>query len=475
MTLNSSALPPMVSGALPVLGHAVEFNKDRHRVLWRGYKEHGSIFMVDFGISKTVVLVGPEYNKAFFEDTDTKLSLDKAYVFLKSLFGEVGLTAPVEIYNNQRPVLYEPFGRQKMLRYTNIIQQTVQEWLDGLGKEGEMDITEEMSNVTQHVAGRTFLGKEFYDSVGEEFWKEYETLGKALDPILPPNLPIPKFIKRDIAKKKMYNTLAPIIKERRNKSKKYDDFLQDLVDKPMADGTFMDDDAIVKLILALMFAGHETTAGQGAWSIIQLLQNPDYLLQVKEEIANHVPYGITFDSNSLANLEKILWAVEETSRIYPAADILIRMTNEEYQIGGYTLPKDMPIMTSAMVSHFLPEFFENPHTYDPTRFGPERNEKNQHRYSTIGFGGSTHKCAGMNFAYNEMIMITALLFQQFDLELLTEDTKIVTGLGACKPCPAYIRYKRKPAEELVGQETLKEAIAGACPHLTKLAKEDKQN
>ncbi len=469
---TSSSLPPTVSGGVPIFGHLLEFHKDRQKVLRQGYAEHGSMFTVDIGFAKLVVMIGAEYHQAFFEDTDTKLSISKAYGFLKSLFGEIALTASTDVYTNQRPVVYEPLRRKKILRYINNMQGAIQEWLDGLGKEGEIEIVEEMCNLTQYVAGRTILGEKFYDEVGEKFWQLYKTLGVAMDPILPPNLPLPKFIKRDIAKKKMYDIIDPMVKERRENGEKYDDFLQDVINKPMADGEFFDNDTIVRLILGLMFAGHETTAGQAAWTIIQLLENPDYLLQVQEEIATKFPYGTELNSGILANLEKILWAIEETTRMRPSADIVMRVTNEEYKIGGYTIPKDSPIMISSAVAHFLPEFFENPQTYDPTRFSPERNEKKQHRYAIIGFGGATHKCPGMNFAYNEMLIITALFFQQFDLELITKDAKVITGLGACRPSPTHIRYKRKSAEQLVGQKKLEEAIEGGCPHLAKLAEQD---
>lgn len=61
----------------------------------------------------------------------------------------------------------------------------------------------------------------------------------------------------------------------------------------------------------------------------------------------------------------------------------------------------------------------------------------------IGFGGGMHKCAGMNFANNEMAMITAMLLQQFDLELVTRTPGVRHGLGANRPEPTLIRYRRK--------------------------------
>ena len=41
---------------------------------------------------------------------------------------------------------------------------------------------------------------------------------------------------------------------------------------------------LVNMVTQIIFAGHETTAGQAAWNIILLLQNPDYLALVQEEV-----------------------------------------------------------------------------------------------------------------------------------------------------------------------------------------------
>jgi len=38
--------PPVVSGALPGIGHLLEFSRNRPGIVMRGQKEHGNIFTV---------------------------------------------------------------------------------------------------------------------------------------------------------------------------------------------------------------------------------------------------------------------------------------------------------------------------------------------------------------------------------------------------------------------------------------------
>jgi sterol 14-demethylase len=95
----------------------------------------------------------------------------------------------------------------------------------------------------------------------------------------------------------------------------------------------------------------------------------------------------------------------------------------------------------------LPALFDSPDTFDPLRFAPDRAEDKQNRFALIGFGGGTHKCTGMNFANTEMTIITALLFQQFDVELVTQHPQVQHGLGANRPSKTVVRYRRKSADK----------------------------
>ena len=53
-----------------------------------------------------------------------------------------------------------------------------------------------------------------------------------------------------------------------------------------------------------------------------------------------------------------------------------------------------------------------------------------------------------------------LLFQQFELELGTRDITIFEGIGANRPSPTIIRYKRRAPQARTEQSA--EAVAG-CP------------
>jgi sterol 14-demethylase len=389
--------------------------------------------------------------------------MHKTYKFLKAALGEVGFTGPPEVYAEQRPILHKPFKSEKSANSIKIMQIEVQQWLDSLGEQGEIELTSEITMLVQNVASHALMGKKFRDQAGPEFWRNYLLIGKALDPVLPPHLPLPKFIRRDRAKNRLRAMLRPIIAERRANPDQYDDILQDFVNARYKDGRIVADETILSLILALMFAGHETTSGQAAWTIIQILQHPDYLQAVQKEIGEYLPAGHTIDARTLVSLKHVFWAVQETTRMHPSASTLIRRAEEDIEIGDYRIPEGWPVFVCADVAQRLPGVFSEPQRYDPERFSPDRAEDKQHRFSIIGFGGGVHKCAGMNFANNEMMIITALLLQQFDLELVTKNPGVTRGMGANRPEKTLIRYRRKPAHALASPSSTN--AAEVCPHL----------
>lgn len=451
----SKPLPPMLPGAKPLVGHALEFQNARNALFEEGLRTIGPIFALRLANRRAAVLIGPDYHELFFTETDKRLSMHKTYRFLRAMFGDVAFAADPETYVKQRPVLHLPFKGAKMPGYLEIMQAEIQRWLDGLGESGEMELTAEITELVQNVAAHALMGRQFRDEMGREFWDHYTVLGQSMDLILPPDLPLPKFRRRDRARDALHEMVWPLIAERRANPDAYDDFLNDFVHATYADGEPVEEDVIANLIVALMFAGHETTAGQAAWTIIQLLQHPDYLALARAELDEQLAPGTALDMRTLGHLQHVRWAVDETTRMHPSADLLLRMAEEDIDVGGYRIPAGWMVIVTAGTAHRLEEWFEEPHRYDPLRFAPGRAEDRGHRFAMIGFGGGTHKCAGMNFANAEMALIAALLFRQFDLELVTRNPGVHYGLGASRPQPTLIRYRRRagldapaPAAEL---------------------------
>lgn len=444
MVKNTHNLPPTLSGALPGVGHLVQFQRDHNELFRRGHARHGDVFTIRLLNRPAVVVSGPAHNRTVYQNTDTSLNMYEGYSSLRAAIGEVLFIAGNEIYENQRPLLQSLFKRDKMTRYIGAMNKEIDAWLGSLGASGEVEITAAMNRLTQYVAGRAFIGENFHYELGETFWTYYEDIGRSIDPFLPQQLPLPKFKRRDRAKAYISRTFNRLIEARRRDPDAYDDMISHILNTPMADGEIMDDETISIFFTGILFAGHETTAGQAAWTIIELLKHPEYLKIIEQELAEHTTPGEALEPGTLRKLKHTYHAIDEVTRLHPSADIQIRTTDEPVEFGDYTVPAGWTVIVNAAVSHHMEGVFEDPARFDPLRFAKPRKEGKDPN-SIVGFGGGRHKCTGINFAKNEMAIIVAKFFASYDAELITTDTRTVSDMGANRPSETRVRYTLKTA------------------------------
>ena len=101
-------------------------------------------------------------------------------------------------------------------------------------------------------------------------------------------------------------------------------------------------------------------------------------------------------------------------------------------------------MVVPAVSHRLSEVFNDPARYDPSRFGPGREEDRKSAYTLIGFGGGHHRCIGLTFAQQQIKVIWSVLLRKFELELVKHGHQpdySTFVIGPQRPC--LIRYRRR--------------------------------
>jgi len=432
-------LPPVLNGGWPIVGHLPQFMRDKGSLFHRGYQELGDVFTVKIP-NPIVVVTGSEHHQWFFKETDKSLNVAKGYEILKYAIGEVFLTASKEQYKKNRQFLPIIFAKERTSRYLNVINKEVDLWLDRLGESGEMDIMKEMPVLARYVAGHAFVGENFRDELGSEFWAAYSDIAKSLSVILPPHWPLPRYKRRDHARAKIRNIVGRLCQQRRQTPEAYDDVISLLLNTCLDDGTCIDDQQISNLLLGLIFAGSDTTARQSAWCVLLILQHPDILARLQAEVD-----GINddIDAMSLRNLPFMFQVIDETVRMKPSADMLLRVTEQAVQIGNYQIPAGWRVIIAAGSSHYLDSKFTNPFLFDPDRFGKERGE-GKDQYSIMGFGGGGRKCPGMNFAKSEMAIMLAKLLRNYDLTLLTPNPRTISVLGgAPRPSPTRISYRRK--------------------------------
>jgi sterol 14-demethylase len=384
----------MASGGIPVFGHALQFLRAPTALIERGYHEHGSIFSLQLGLKRAVILLGPENNRFFFSKTDKLLSIREGYPFFIKMFHErFFFLAEFEEYLKQRAIIIPRFQPQQMHQYVTTMANETFALMERLGEEGTCDLVPTLGPLVMHIAAHTFLGE--------------------------------------------------LIEERRRSPVDPPDFLQTLIASHYSDGRPIDDVVIINMILLLVWAGHETTAGHISWGLIDLLQHPAYLQSVRDEQADILGDGRHLSMTEVRQLRRIEWTLKETERLHPVAFVMMRKAAETFTWQGFRIPQDAMVFVAPTLSHRMPEVFPDPDQYRPERFSPEHDESRQ-PHSLIGFGGGVHRCAGVHFAYLEMKIVLSLLLQQYDFTLLDSEPQPVRGANTKWPAsPCRVQYRRR--------------------------------
>jgi cytochrome P450 len=118
----------------------------------------------------------------------------------------------------------------------------------------------------------------------------------------------------------------------------------------------------------------------------------------------------------LRDLEYTERVLKETMRLYPPVYTLFRQANTDVRVGGYRVPKDALLMLPQWVVHRDPAHWENPQTFDPDRWLPER-AADRHRYAYFPFGAGPRHCIGKQLSLVEAKVITSTVARRYSLEL----------------------------------------------------------
>ena len=435
--------PPMVSGRLPLLGHTLEFMRNPHKVIRRGYEEQGMIFSLDLGVRKAVIMLGPHYHQFFFKETDGVFSMRQGYQTLLKMFDSKLFTfAHLTEAQEQMKVILPLLKNND--RFADLMIQEVNHFMqDSLGAQGEIDVTDAFGPVVMHIGARAFFGEDFREQLGAEYFYLFREFSQGADVVLPSWLPLPKFKRCREAKARIEQMINNFMLERRKAPLEPKDLFQELIESTYYDGKPVPEDLLISMLLFIPWAAHETTVGHTSWTLIDLLQNPDYLALVKKELDEVLGENQDYTPEKLKRLKTLDWAILESERKHPVAHVLMRGVRDDMEFEGYTVKKGTMVFVAPETAHNIPEVFSNPMTYDPLRFSPERAEGTK-KFSLIGFGGGAHRCAGVNFAKLEIKIIMAKLLQNYNLELLDKNPQPNPGVETKWPArPCRIQYSRR--------------------------------
>ena len=440
-----------VSGGEEEHGHLEEFRTDPIGLMQRLRDECGDVGYFQLAGKKVILLTGAEANEFFFRAADEDLDQAEAYPFMTPIFGK-GVVFDASPERRKEMLHNSALRGDHMKGHAATIEREVRRMTAGWGDTGEVDLLEFFAELTIYTSTACLIGPKFREQLDSRFANFYHQLERGTDPLcyVDPYLPIESFRIRDEAREGLVGLVGEIMNHRiahppADKSDR--DMLDVLVSIKDDDGTLrFSADEITGMFISLMFAGHHTSSGTSAWTLIELMRHPDISAAVVEELDDLYADGQEVSFHALRQIPKLENVIKETLRLHPPLIILMRVAQGEFEVEGFPIHRGDFVAASPAVSNRIPEDFPDPETFDPSRYDKPREEDVVHRWTWIPFGAGRHRCVGAAFATMQIKAIFSVLLREYGFEMAqppesyrNDHSKMVVQLAR----PAKARYRRR--------------------------------
>ena len=212
------------------------------------------------------------------------------------------------------------------------------------------------------------------------------------------------------------NEESEAILKRALESRKNLDFLDMLLTARDEDGKGLTDLEIRDEVDTFLYAGFDTTSNALTSTLYCLAKHPEHQEKIREEVRNVLMGKKCLEHEDLSELKFTSWCLKEAMRLYPSVVVFSRMTEEDVEVDGHTIPKGVIVVFDIVHIHRHLEIWENPDEYDPLRFSPS-NTLGRDPYAFIPFSVGHRSCPGQTFAMNEGRIILASIISKFEVTI----------------------------------------------------------
>lgn len=387
-------------------------------------------------------------NSSFVERGETSVSRE-----LSAVIGDNLLTTSYAEWLPRRRAVQPIFTRHHVAQFAGHMAALAEQTAEGWIAAGEVDLDHECRALTLRALGKSVLGSDLRgkdelvvaaalrDSVR---W----AVDRAMRPVnLPRWWPTRRRQRAVAASSALHRLAADILRDCRT-----DDTIEaPLVRALMAavdpeTGTALPDTAICDELVLFMLAGHDTTSTALTYAVYSLGHHPDVQDRLAEEVAQ-----LDVDTLGAQDMPRLGYAVQvlrEAMRMCSPSLLLGRMVLQDIEVDGYRVSAGDFAAVSVAAIHYDPEVWQNPMTFDPDRFTPDRL-RTHGRWDYLPFGAGQRACLGDHFAIQEAALALAAIVARARIRSLRSDFPISVPLTAVPAAPVPAQVTRRGADPAV--------------------------
>ncbi|WP_410870166.1 cytochrome P450 [Nocardia sp. A7] len=384
-------------------------------------REHGPVFTREFFNLRFTFVTGADLVAELSDDRRFEKHVLPALEVARPMIGDGLLTA----YNHEpnwgkaHDLLMPAFSQAAMRTYhtlmLDVCRQLTDAWDRAAGIEA-VHVTDSMAKVTLEIIGRAGFGYSF----GSFERTTTHPFVLALEDVL-------NHGQRLVTRPPMAGGFLGKRAAERNEENIA--FLNGVVDEVIAHraggdhgsdllGLMLDSDVLDPVnvrnqVLTFLAAGHETTSAAMSFTLYYLAADPEILEKARAE----VDAVIGADEPAFEQVAKLRYlrrVVDESLRLWPTAPGYSRMAKEDTTLGGrYPMPAGEPFFVLLPALHRDFVWGDDPETFDPDRFLPERiRARPAHAFKPFGTG--VRACIGRQFALHQIVLVMSRVLQRYN-------------------------------------------------------------
>ncbi|XP_068641506.1 abscisic acid 8'-hydroxylase CYP707A1-like [Aristolochia californica] len=421
---KGAKLPPGSMG-WPYIGETHQFySHDPNDFFARKQKRYGEIFKTHLLGCPCVMLASPEAAKFVL--------VNQAHLF-KPTYPESKeqMIGPSALFFHQgdyhmrlRKLVQGSLTPEAIKNLVPDIETFAVSLLDSWDGGREVNTFREMKKYAFDVGVLAIFGQ-LNPRYREELKKNYSILDKGYNSF-PTNIPGTLYNNAVLARKRLSKILSEIVRDRRETGSTEKDLFGCLMNSKDDKGMVLTDDQIADNIIGVLFAAQDTTASVMTWIVKYLHDDPKLLEVVRVE------QRAILEAND-GGKRPLTWAqtrnmplthkvILESLRMSSIISFTFREAVADVEYKGYLIPKGWKVMPLFRNIHHNPEFFPDPHKFEPSRFevSPKPN-------TFVPFGNGVHACPGNELAKLESFIFIHHLVTKFRWKVVGSQIGIQYG------------------------------------------------
>jgi len=374
------------------------------------HRKHGPVVAQGTLGLRFVNLFGPDANRFVLLDRDRIFSSRRPWMrIMGKIFPNGLLLRDGSDHTYHRHLMHEAFKRPVLRKYADQMNPMIARGLDAWRPpSGELKAFHAIKELTLDIAASIFLGAHLGPGT-HRMNGAFEDMVAASMSRLRLRLPGSEFHRGLLGREYMVRYLRERIASKR--AGEADDMFALLARSADERGEKLADDDVVDHMVFLMMAAHDTTTSTLTSMVYELARHPEWQERLREESATIYKKRASYDD--LDGLVGLSWTMKEALRLYPPLPVIPRVATAPCEFDGYKIDAGTMVVISAIFTHHMPEWWDEPDRFDPERFSPARAEQDRHTHSWIPFGGGPHMCLGMRFAEAQVRLIMHQLLRRY--------------------------------------------------------------